>query len=190
MKIYRLRSDTENYQFLELVDAGNWRILNKILNGELPISEWRPFPVRVCRDPKSTRPDALPSDFPNLGGLDVFSGKATKLLGATLLSNGRLLPLSSEEGEYFGFHTTTVLDALDERNSEIWRLSTGTIADIERHVFRPDALGRAPIFRLPQKKFGPTYVDETFVSRISSLGLAGFKFELVWAQQDVAKTSG
>src|SRR6266704_2520136 len=119
MKIYRLRSDTENYQFLELVDAGNWRILNKILNGELPISEWRPFPVRVCRDPKSTRPDALPSDFPNLGGLDVFSGKATKLLGATLLSNGRLLPLSSEEGEYFGFHTKNLAQRMWTRRLSV-----------------------------------------------------------------------
>jgi expansin (peptidoglycan-binding protein) len=51
---------------------------------------------------------------------------------------------------------------------------------IDRHVFRPDAVAGAVIFRLPGPRGGWTYVTDQYVDAVLGTDLQGADFDLVW----------
>jgi hypothetical protein len=96
---------------------------------------------------------------------------------------GEFLPLKCDEGKFWTFHVTHFLDALDESASEVLRASDEPdyILMILKHVFRPEKLTGAWMFKLPQSEGrGRFYVTDPFVNLIRASGLTGLGFKRVW----------
>lgn len=118
MKIFRLRANPDNYQFIELVDEDEWHVLNHMNAGTRPLSDWRAFDVVLAKHGARGK-TLLPSDFPGFDAWAVFSQRAVDQLRRELTDRGRFLPLRCSEGTYVVFHPTVVIDALDEANCRI-----------------------------------------------------------------------
>ncbi|WP_246671837.1 hypothetical protein [Mesorhizobium sp. B2-3-10] len=62
---------------------------------------------------------------------------------------------------------------------------------IENLVLRPEAIGGAEIFKLPERPDGvrlsDIYLQETIVRQIGELGFKGIAFELVWNDEAVGR---
>jgi hypothetical protein len=80
------------------------------------------------------------SDFPWYGShVLILRSDAANGLRETMRPSGEFLPLKGGDGLEL-FNATTVLDALDEDRSEITRFDNGDVLDIERYVFRQEAV--------------------------------------------------
>ncbi len=67
-----------------------------------------------------------------------MSLRAAEVLQPILEGNGELLPLDCEEGDYFIFNVTRVVDALDESDSDLVKFPDGKrIMEVKRFVFFP-----------------------------------------------------
>jgi hypothetical protein len=150
MNVFSLEADANNYQNLVLVRDEDWNELTDWFKGQPIGTSWRPIAVRVLRD--RSHKDRPPSDFPSLGGtIPVFSKHAIEVLADLLEKNGEILPLECEEGTYFAFNATCVLNALDMEKSEFeYFRSSGRIMRIVRYDFVPEGLVGATIFKLEQ----------------------------------------
>jgi hypothetical protein len=114
----------------------------------------------------------------------VIRDRALCSLLPVLERYGEILPLQCEEPVSL-FNATTIVDALDEERSTIARFTDGEVLAIEHHVFRPDAIGNAEIFKLPGRASN-IYLRETVVRRVGELGLLGLAFDMVWTDEAVA----
>ncbi len=85
--------------------------------------------------------------------------------------------------EVWLFNTTTVVDALDHEQSRIAYFDNGDILDIERHVFRPERIGAAELFKLPMRA-SAVYVTGRFVEQVHGAGLRGVSFAPVWTSAE------
>jgi hypothetical protein len=123
-----------------------------------------------------------PSDFPHLAvSVPVFSLRALNVLWGMLEENGEIFPLSCTEGEYYAFHVTSFIDALDESHSEVERFeSSGRIMQVLTYVFFGDRLTGATIFKTPQFPRSEVYVTDKFHKLVIANGLLGFKFANLW----------
>jgi hypothetical protein len=116
----------------------------------------------------------------------VYSQDAFRELTPILHARGR--PISLVDGKrqrYVGFHVADVIDALDREASDLTSFSSGRLMTIDRHVFRPQALRDAVIFRLPDFEGGGwTYVTDEYVAAVEATKLLGAEFDLVWSAKD------
>jgi hypothetical protein len=94
-----------------------------------------------------------------------------------LESCGEILPLACSDGEFCLFNVTTVIDALNEEESDVEYLSNGKPLTIKRASFETSKLVDIDIFRLPQFPYGNIYVSERFIERTRSAGLLGLIVE-------------
>lgn len=151
-------------------------------------SWWRPLRMEILRHDERGNP-RVSSDFPWYGEhVLMLKPRAVSLLRPLLEEAGEFLPLRSDE-EVSVFNVTTFVDALDKEQSVIARFDDGGILQIEKHVFRPEAIGDAKIFRLPEHIVhgSSIYIQETLVHRIAELGLEGIAFKLVWSHEAVSR---
>lgn len=112
----------------------------------------------------------------------VLSTRAVTVLKPILESNGELLPLHSNDGEYFIFNVLRFVDALNEEASEIVRFPDGKrILEIERFVFDTSKVKNVDIFKLPQQPLARVFVSDEFVDVVRKAGLLGFNFEWLWS---------
>jgi hypothetical protein len=114
----------------------------------------------------------------------VVRERAMRLLMPLLQAYGEILPLQSDEPISL-FNATTIVAGLDEERSTIARFDSGEVLAIERHVFRPDAIGSVEIFRLPGRGSN-IYLHQSVVRHIGALGLVGLAFDMVWTDETVA----
>jgi hypothetical protein len=121
-----------------------------------------------------------------LHGVLIIRDRALGSLMPLLQRHGEILPLQCDEPVSL-FNATTIVDALDQERSTITRFDNGEVLAIERHVFKPDAIGNVEIFRLPGRA-SSIYLRETVVRRVGELGLVGLAFELVWTDETVARS--
>lgn len=177
--VYKLRY-AEGYEWLLPIDEGDFDLLR--LDGHPRANSWRP--VRMKRLKRSEQGQTLkPSDFPSCSGGDmlILSRAAKEKIGAELERFGELLPLACDEGEFWVFNVTSVVDGLDESRSQVLRASdTGAVLMIRTHAFRPSELARAEVFKLPQTLRGLIYVTRSFLEKVQGAGLAGLEFEQLW----------
>jgi len=123
----------------------------------------------------------LESDSPWFGAHAlIFRPRAISALGPVLSNNGELLPLSSGADELFLFNATRVIDALDECASSVTRFSSGRPMHIQRHIFRPEMLGGADLFKIPNLTVSPAFVSERVVQLWKDTRLRGLDFEEIW----------
>jgi len=180
MNVYTLRPDSDHYQAIELETDEAWDPFLDRFDGRAIGGAWWHPRIEILREvPRDY--DLLPGDFPSLGGIiPVFSQKAVSALRDLLEENGELLPLVCDEGEYFAYNVTRIVDALDEKQSSVDRFATGNIMGISRYHLQSTALDSLTIFKLPQSARVETYVTDTFVDRASKGGLVGFDFQRIW----------
>ena len=50
---------------------------------------------------------------------------------------------------------------------------------VDKYVLFSEVRAIPPIFKIPQTARNTSYVSESFVGKVQSLGLTGFKFELL-----------
>jgi hypothetical protein len=127
------------------------------------------------------------TDFPWLiGNVPVFTERAYQKLSPLLVRYGRAFSLLTEDGTTLvAFFVDRVVDALDLSASEISRFADGRVMTIDRHVFLPEAIGDAVMFRLANTpRAGWTYVTDEYVEMVRDSGLRGADFDLVWTDED------
>lgn len=144
---------------------------------------WRPIPVIRLTGDEDGRPRSE-SDFPWLGAhVLVLRKRAVAALAPALRSCGELLPLSCPDAELWLFHALTVADALDESASSIVRFCDGEIRTVERYAFRPDKVPDVPVFKVPQFRRGPLFLNADFVAQVKANDLTGFGCCAIWASR-------
>jgi uncharacterized protein DUF1629 len=175
MKVLILKPDANHYQGLLPSDRSNSLEVFHRFNGTPFGSSWIPWKVEIDR-PKGY--ENLPfGDFPGMAlHVPVFTERAAALLEPLLSGNGELLPLVCDEGSYFAYNVTTVLDALDEEKSSMIRFPSGRIMNITRHEFFPEKV-TSPIFKIPQTPLMNVFVTEEFQAAVSKHDLKGFNFK-------------
>lgn len=178
MRVYRLDVAERQQWILPTEDEDFERFF--ALDGT-PVRDWSP-PRMEFLDVDGNGEPRCYSDFPWLGShAPIVRERARDRLTPLLLRYGEFLPLDCDEPVWL-FNVTHVIDALDEEASAIVRFDDGDILDIERFVFRSEAIGEALVFKLPMRA-SCTFVTAPLVSRIGSLGLEGVRFELLWTAE-------
>lgn len=126
------------------------------------------------------RPVAAFNDYPCVGIIPAFSRRAVDALGEMLTSNGELLPLKSDIGEYFAFNVHTKIDCLNEKKSTYyhWEPRPSQIV-MKRFDIDPTKLGDATIFKIPQQP-NEVLVTTRFKERAEKARLNGLVFIKVW----------
>jgi hypothetical protein len=155
-----------------------------VFDGKPRASSWKPVMMRRLKDFRDGLP-VRPVDFPSgSGGSDLpMTEAARRKIGPYLEKYGEFLPLACDDGEYWTFHVTRFVDALDENASDVLRSPDDqkVVLMILRHVFRPERLTADLMFKLPQSRGrGSFYVTDPFVNLIRASGLTGLKFKRVW----------
>jgi uncharacterized protein DUF1629 len=178
MKVFILKPDANRYQGLLPSDRSNSLEAFRRFNGTQIGASWVPWKVEIDR-PEGY--ENLPfGDFPLMAlHVPAFSERAATLLEPLLIENGELLPLVCDEGSYFAFNVTSVLDALDEEKSSVLRFTSGRIMNITGYEFLPEKV-TSPIFKIPQVPLMDVFVTDEFQDAVIRHGLKGFDFKLVW----------
>lgn len=141
-------------------------------------ASWKPLEVEFIREAGA---GVAASDLVMLGTEPAFTARAVEALQDVLFKHGQILPLRSDDGEFYLWHVTTVLDALDEANSELTRFTSGRVFMVRRFAFVPDAVRNAVAFKIPQFCRAFTFVTEAFLRRVREERLVGVAPRVVWA---------
>jgi hypothetical protein len=181
MNVYQLEGDPDNYEGLIMTDGDLFEFARRF-NGKPMERPWTDVTIGIDPDTRSF-PEG---DFPSLiGGVPVFSPKAVGALRDMLVGNGEILPVTIVGRQYFLYNVTCVVDALDEKNSEIIRFTNSSrVLNIDEYAFFPKKLSGKAIFKIPQLVDGWIFVTDLFVKRVQSAGLKGFWFPVVWSDED------
>lgn len=177
MSFYLLRADSNNYQNIVLKNKEDWDLIAKF-DGRSLSSLWKKVEAKLVANDKELK--LLPGDFPSLvTHVPVFSQRALTKLKDSLKGNGEALPLVCDEGEYFAFNVTNIVDALDEQRSEIKRFkSSNRIMEVVKYRFHDEKLS-ANIFKIPQTAAMDVFVSDKFKKSIESFNLKGFEFRAI-----------
>jgi len=183
LRIYET-SVPDGFEWLLAVNDRDYEVLR--FDGQPRSSAWQPVHVkRLTVEEEGPRKGRrlTPSDFPSCSGSHILivSGRAKEKLGAYLERFGELLPLACPDGEFWTLNVTTVIDALDEAASNVFRArDEDRLLMIRKHVFRASALMDAEVFKLPPRQSNIIYVTDKFVSKIRESGLVGMEFRQLW----------
>lgn len=174
-----MQPEREGFRWLTMAQEPDLGLL-AVLQGLPAAAQWTTPSVATLELDLEGRTLPLP-DFPVFTTSAAFSRRAVDVLLDLLIENGEILPLECDEGDFFVYNVTRLLDALDEGASELRRFGRdrrGRVKTIVRHAFVPE-LVTASIFRIPQKPLR-IYVTQRFVDRVEAADLTGFSFGLVW----------
>jgi hypothetical protein len=150
----------------------------RILDGRrLAENEWAPLQVGFIRDGSA---GSEPSDLLMLGTYPALSVRAVEVLSNVVFAVGQVLPLRSDDGEFYLWNVTNIVDALDEAGSEVTRFSSGNIMMVSRWSFRGTLTDGEIVFKVPQLLRGFTFVTDAFLSALQETDLAGFAPERLW----------
>jgi hypothetical protein len=209
MNIYLLKTQRDDkgswcYQGLLEADAENRKRMKEyesnydLFQGGEIRGAWQPIHVVIDRsgiDKWTPLPPA--GDFPMFTGPyiePVFSRRALDTLIDLLQGNGEILPLGCDEGEYYLFNTTRIVDAIDVEHTE-FKFESEIDPDfaafgedepdykiITRCAFYPEQVKDLTIFKIPRNYHKNTpMVTDKFVQRVKESGLKGFEFEWLWS---------
>ncbi|MDX2271892.1 MAG: hypothetical protein NW237_08065 [Cyanobacteriota bacterium] len=183
MSIYHLVPDANRYQSLVVGSGKRLNEVSKFTFGNPVLETWKPVQVRLATD--LDKPPLPVSDFPGLSGMPAFTEKAVNALGEILRINGELLPLESDDGIFYLYNTTTIIDALDEGKSDLSRNQNGLVRFIKKHHFVPQKISQLTIFRpiqLPDYSY--PCVTDRFVEVVEQAQLTGFLFRKLWSSDE------
>jgi hypothetical protein len=175
--IHLLDSDLDAFQNLLAPEDSGFADLVGKFNGAAITEDFGPLKIELNPDTA----DLPRGDFPSLllPHIPVFSRHAADLLASVLTPYGQLWPLLCEDAEYIMFNVTTLVDAMNEDDSDIVRFKSGRIMEIRNYVLNERRLNAAPIFKLPQTALMDVFVTDEFVNMVLASHLKGFSFKPV-----------
>lgn len=178
LQVFQMQADHESHRWLGVART-NMLPLGLLLRGQPLRQVWDPPEVEELLDHEL--PTGPIGDCAYLSAVPTFSQRAVEALRPLLELNGELLPVRCACGEYYVYNVTRVLDALDERQSDVTYFeSSGRVMTIDTHVFSAAALVDASIFRIPQIVASTPFVTSRFVSLVHEHALTGFDFLPLW----------
>jgi len=176
MSIWLWRANSNRFRAMDLCDERDQAMIDRF-SGQPFGRSWQPIRVRLLTD-EEQGPKGMPTgDCPYLESqVPVLSQRAVDALGALLTDNGEVLPLRYDEGSYYAYNVTRVVDALDKERSEIDYFDDGRVLDIDHHVFDLTRLRGVTIFKVPETAHRDVFVTTAFVRAVQEARLTGFKF--------------
>jgi hypothetical protein len=180
MRVYRVRSDVENYRWY-IPNVPDHKTLEYIFDGSRRGSAWD-SPKSYCFDPMKKA-----GDFAKFGtGSLLVSDLAKRSLLDLLELAGELLPLETDDGLFWILNVLECWNVLDEQKS---RCSSAGL--IEAYVFQRDRMSEATLFKIPQTRsievLGKEVdgnPDHEFRARVETAQMSGLIFEDLWSCQE------
>ena len=181
MEVYLLKSDMDHFQAFQMCRSEDLDVAFKFVGRSLK-DEWVPLSVQpIDEEEKRSLPHG---DFPYVTTFPIMSGRAMACLKTVMNSGVELLPLTWDRERLYALNVTTVLDGLDEAQSQIQWLPSGPLFAIKEHAFIPDVVRGHVVFKLKQDPLVNVYVSEVVAARIQACGLVGARLERVWSAPD------
>lgn len=174
MKIYYLRADVDDYNWLTLVND-EWRKLD-MFDGRSLINDWTPSEVTVVKGRKRKW-----SDVTSLSaGIIILTEKSKAILEDLIKDSVEFLPLIFEGRNYYIINVIKMIDGLNKDKSEYRTFSDGRIMQVLKYEFNSDIVKGHHIFKISEFKRGSVYVSDEFKKRVEENNLMGFDLEELW----------
>lgn len=182
MKVFRVTSDVNNYQWLA-PDVPDSKLLDLMtFDCSSKSAGWRP-PAVSALDPLKKKGDFLYFD----PGVLLASPRAAKRVRTYFEMAGELLPLFYDDQEYMLLNVLNCIDALDHKKSEWFKAGDGSPVSIKKYSFQINALGTSSIFKVPEVCRGSVLTwevdrapDREFKAYVETNKLEGLIFEELW----------
>lgn len=133
------------------------------------------------------RGDSPISDCPIIGScVRVVSDRALVVVRDLIEPTSEILPVNSELGTFWAVNSLAKVDCIDFTRSNFRTDSADRLAEVYVWAFDPQRLPDVHYFRVPYlcTEF---LVSQTFVDRVRSAKLLGFRFELLWSAKEGPK---
>lgn len=181
MKVYRIDSDVNHYQyFLPEQESDAFKLF---LDCESMAGSWIPHKVFIYK------PKHKVGDLYNFStGTLIFSPSATEKLQTFLEMAGELLPLPYKDKVYTVLNVTECINCLDTENSE-WLVSQKTgeqFGTITKYIFHPNRFSESCIFKIPETSIVETLIvdwedGEGFIDALKEHDIKGYLLTLLWS---------
>lgn len=151
------------------------------INGVSRAKTWVPQSIKIVfKGDKGGQRVKSDASFLNLcANAIVLRAEGAERIGSFLRQHGELLPLACKEDKLFVFNPTQIVDALDEKKSDIWRFGDGRLISVRKYVFRSAALAGADLFKIPNLRLSPVFFSEAAMNRWVDSGISGLVFKNV-----------
>ncbi|MBE5951418.1 MAG: hypothetical protein E7260_07450 [Lachnospiraceae bacterium] len=174
MKIWILDCDVNEYENLLWEEELNLDEIRSF-DGRKKEQDWRPIKVKCMYGRKKGNTFGFSAHIP------VFDKTAVNVLSDFLEGNAEILPLESEDGEFYSINITNILDCIDYENSIFKTFRDGkTIMRFIKYEFVESKVCNQHLFKICDGKLRRPFVSDEFRTRVIESGLLGFKFELAW----------
>jgi hypothetical protein len=173
MNVWKIETSTK-YHRLNLVWERDAKVILELMDKPFGDS-WRPLPVQI-------EPSEAMANFPPglASGVLLCDKRALEFIQPLIAKSAEVLPLHSQEGNFYIVNITDVIDCLDHSASEFEYFRSGDIKRILRYIFKSDCINGKPIFKIREKQRGPIYVSDEFKAHVESNKLTGLTFRKVW----------
>ncbi len=181
MRVYRIRSDGNRYQYFLSEREEDWEKLE--MDCVPQIETWSPPPVFIYK------PKLRQGDFYNFGsGILITSPRATEALRTHLEMAGELLPLPHADQTYTLLNVLECINCLDQERTEwVYGQTTGARIGIKKYVFHPDRFSESRLFKIPETSKSEILVvewneesEDEFRNAVEAAQLKGLLFEQLW----------
>jgi hypothetical protein len=112
--------------------------------------------------------------------LPVFSERAKAVFQPHLQGLGQWIPLDFDEAPYWLFWLTKVSDVLDLEQSVIRYFPDGSVMNINRTAFKPEAIKGLFMWHVNPLPSKFVCVTDSALELVREHKLTGFSFELLW----------
>jgi hypothetical protein len=171
-------------------EEGDFSKWDHLASPELVAERWIPPRLRFyepgetgIRGDGRKRPRSTATDMPYVygHGLLVVSGRLAEQCGSVLREFGELLPVDCQQGKFFAYHCTNVVDCLDEERSRLSRSRTdGRILNVYDPVFRAELLTPRIVFRVAVGNPEVIFCDDEIHGLLTAAPLEGVTADPVW----------
>lgn len=183
MKIWQLSFDVDNFDnFIPEIELTATEVQS--FDGRPKKINWTPIKVKRMEPEKGL----LLGDAPGFT-IPVFSKRALEFLYPIIGDSSEILPLLTDEGEFYGINVTAVVDVIDYAKSEYLTYNDGKrIMAFKKYAFvQNHVLMHHNIFKIVDEPTRRAYVSDKFKRVVEDNELTGFKFKLVWDSEEQIK---
>jgi hypothetical protein len=166
----------EGFELCHPIIPADFENLVRLINGQPRADSWTPIPVEIIREDEGEPLKRAGSPWLGPHAL-ILREDAAAAVSRPLARWGEFLPLRCSEAPLVVYNPTHVLDALDERKSDVRRFSNGRVMMVKRYVFREGAIGKESAFKIPNLRSSPTFFVDTAVQAWTAAGIRGVRFE-------------
>lgn len=178
MKIWKLDCDVEKYENLTWKEQLNIDEIQSF-DGRKKLKDWKPIQVKRMYDRPYSNTPGFSAHIP------VFDNNAIMLLNDLIEGNAEILPLSSEDGDFYAINVTNILDCIIYNKSSYKTFRDGKrIMKFTKYAFDLDKIKGIHLFKISDEPLKRPFVSDEFRNRVIESNLTGFKFELVWDSEE------